>query len=327
MFLNLRREYLTADVSVVRTIKRGLWPLGLVAALSVPISQVQADHLQPLSQALAEGLTQVNSAQLSTRFKDIRHWRALYGEGLEFDITRNGDPVGRYQLSFEGEPERWRVRADMQMEFSLLLLFSYQFSYQATEHWHYNWLTGFESRTNRNGDNERNQMVLSAVSSAPSESSEAPTADTGLTRPDSGMAESDTRTAVSGRQILYRVDGVSGQYALQGPVALSNHYNIGIIRETRLFNSLSGRENQVLLKPVGREEVSDGFQPVDTTQYEYTGELEKTWVWYADDGRWLRLRFIADDGSQIQFNCHRCYPDQSQGLRMAGPEEPKESTG
>jgi len=259
----------------------------------------EPELLQRLSQ------NSVSGAQgKSGRFQNLNHWQSLYGPGLDFIITRNGKEVGRYLMTFEGKPERWQVKADMQMKFNLLLLFSYRFRYQATEHWHYHWLTAFESRIDRNGDKERNHMLLSAISQTS----------------DTSSSGNDQRRAESAR-VLYKVEGLNGTFSLNGPVALSNHYNAAIVGETRLFNSLSGRENQISLQVTGRESVFDGLQQVDATRYEYTGDLKDTWVWYADDGRWLRLRFIAEDGSEIQFNCQRCYGELPRDLRMAKPDE------
>ena len=50
---------------------------------------------------------------------------------------------------------------------------------------------------------------------------------------------------------------------------------------------------------VGRE--------IDATLYRYTGDLD-TEVWYDDEGRWVRMRFKAKDGSVITYQCEVCRP-------------------
>lgn len=237
----------------------------------------------------------VTSPETAPRFHNLQYWQQLYGPQIRFEITRDGKAVGRYQLDFvpvNDSPELWLVKTDMQMKFDLLVFFSYRFRYQAVEQWQNQQLLSFESHIDRNGKKQKNQLI--------EQSELAKTA-----KSQSDVSNSETR-----QNPLYQVSGLAGDFQLPGPIALSNHYNANIIRESRLFNSLSGKENQIQLIAQGQEEVFDGQNMVVSQRYQYSGDLEDTWVWYDAKGRWLRLRFIAEDGSEIQFNCQRCSPDQ-----------------
>lgn len=249
-------------------------------------------------QVAAQG--DVTSPETAPRFHNLQHWQQLYGPQIRFEITRDGKAVGYYQLDFvpvNDSPELWLVKTDMQMKFDLLVFFSYRFRYQAVEQWQTQQLLSFESRIDRNGKKQKNQLIQ--------QSELAKTAQSQL---DSSISTTTESTATENP--LYQVSGLAGDFQLSGPIALSNHYNANIIHESRLFNSLSGKENQIQLTAQGQEEVFDGQNMVVSQRYQYSGDLEDTWVWYDAKGRWLRLRFIAEDGSEIQFNCQRCSPDQ-----------------
>ena len=44
---------------------------------------------------------------------------------------------------------------------------------------------------------------------------------------------------------------------------------------------------------------------IPATHHAYTGDLS-TEVWYDDAGRWVKMRFEAQDGSTIDYVCRRC---------------------
>lgn len=269
------------------------------AVLSVGLISALLGVLLFSDQAVAQESATVSdhapASDTVPRFHNLQYWQQLYGPQIRFEITRDGKAVGDYQLDFipvNDSPGLWTVKTDMQMKFDLLVFFSYRFRYQAIEQWQNQQLLSFESRIDRNGKKQKNQLIR--------QNELAKTA----------KSQSDGPNSETAQNLLYQVSGLAGDFQLPGPIALSNHYNANIIRESRLFNSLSGKENQIQLIAQGKEKVFDGQNMVSSQRYQYSGDLEDTWVWYDAKGRWLRLRFIAEDGSEIQFNCLRCSPDQ-----------------
>lgn len=240
-------------------------------------------------QAESEPLKPLPAAETTARadFHSLDHWLRLYGDRLEFSVTRNGKPVGSYQVLFTGEPADWKVESRMALDFRAYLFFSYRFRYLGIEHWQGDDMQRFSSRIDRNGELSETFVQRTADSN-------------GLPFWRGGLREAKKAEPAS-ETLQPLVNGVKN-------LALSNHYNRGIIRQNQLFNSLTGQLNRIELVREGREAVSDGRDTLNTTRYRYTGDLKDTWVWYADDNRWLRMRFIADDGSTIQLNCQRCYP-------------------
>ncbi|OOV87219.1 DUF6134 family protein [Oceanospirillum linum] len=232
--------------------------------------------------AVAQQLLPQNS------FHSLSHWRRLYGDQLSFEVTRNGKPAGSYQVNFSGNDNNWKVESRMALDFKAFLFFPYRFRYLGIEQWQGHQLTRFTSRIDRNG--ELSETFLTRSQDA-----------NGLPFWRGGLRQSP-----KGKPARESVKPLTnGSHNL----ALSNHYNHSIIQQNQLFNSLSGALNQIQLKKEDLERVSDGREEVLATRYRYTGDLKDTWVWYAHDRRWLRMRFIADDGSSIQLNCQRCYPD------------------
>lgn len=237
-------------------------------------TEVRHDALQPFSP--------------QNSFHSLSHWQQLYGEGLLFDVTRNGRPAGSYRVAFKGSDDNWQVESRMALDFKAFLFFSYRFRYLGVEQWQGDQLEGFSSRINRNGG--LSETFLQRTQDA----SGLPFWRGGLRQANKGApATESAKPLTKGVQTL----------------ALSNHYNRSIIYQNHLFNSLTGELNRIQLEKEGEEQVFDGRERVLTTRYRYTGDLRDTWVWYANDQRWLRMRFIADDGSSIQLNCLRCYPD------------------
>ncbi|WP_417595772.1 DUF6134 family protein [Oceanospirillum sp.] len=233
-------------------------------------------------------LPEQSTSKPQTPFHNLSYWQQLYGDSLEFNVTRNDKPVGQYQVAFKGTDQSWRVESRMALDFKAFLFFPYRFRYLGVEHWQNDQMTHFTSRIDRNGELSETFLQRSQDTSG------LPFWRGGLRQSPKGKpANESVKPLTNGSQNL----------------ALSNHYNYGIIQQSQLFNSLTGALNQIQLKKEDLERISDGREKVLTTRYRYTGDLKDTWVWYTHDQRWLRMRFIADDGSTIQLNCQRCYPD------------------
>ena len=41
------------------------------------------------------------------------------------------------------------------------------------------------------------------------------------------------------------------------------------------------------------------------TKDEYSGDIS-TLVWYSDHGNWVKMKFKASDGSDIEYKCIEC---------------------
>ena len=94
-------------------------------------------------------------------------------------------------------------------------------------------------------------------------------------------------------------------FATDNTLFPTNHWNAGVLPQSRVLNTLTGRINNVSIEPRGRETVRTERGEVVATRHVYSGELEAE-VWYDDAGRWVKLRFKGRDGSTIEYVCRRC---------------------
>ena len=239
-------------------------------------------------------------------FYSLSHWNQLYGGAIDFSVTRNKKTVGHYQVLFKGTEDNWQVESKMALDFKAFLFFPYRFRYQGIEHWQQQTMTRFSSKVDRNGDISISQLQRTRNS----------TGDPFWQGGAWSLDDKTTKEAQPPKLALKTLSTVNqGMSPSLSPssspilsnLALSHHYNPSIIGQSQLFNSLSGQLNHIALVKEGTETVYDGQANITATRYRYTGDLKDTWVWYANDGRWVRMRFIADDGSRVQLNCQRCY--------------------
>lgn len=195
-------------------------------------------------------------------------WQSLYGDVIEFDVYRDSDRIGRYTTRFVQDGETLRVEAEMTLELRLLLLWSYRYAYSASELWRDGELHALEARVDDNGE------------------------------------EQHLRLERQGQRLVGK--GPDGTIDVVLPVLPTHHYDAAVLGADRVFNTLTGRENQVRVREVGRERVTIGGREVETTRYLYEGELSRTEAWYDDQGRWVGLRFPGSDGTPIEFVCRTC---------------------
>lgn len=199
---------------------------------------------------------------------------SLYGETIEFDVLRNGEPVGRHLVRFARDGGDLVVSSRFRLEVKALFVTVYRYEYESEGRWRDGQLQALRARIDDDG------------------------------------ARSSVEARRHGAQMTVR--GEDGVVAADSPLFPTNHWNAAVLPQRRVLNTLTGRVNEVQIKPAGRERVETEWGPVSATRYVYHGELA-TEVWYDDAGRWVGMRFRAGDGSVIDYRCRRC-----QGPRLTG---------
>ena len=96
-----------------------------------------------------------------------------------------------------------------------------------------------------------------------------------------------------------------GTNEFQGNLFPTNHWNLNVLHERRVLNTLTGQINRVRIEARKRERVPTERGEIEATRYAYTGDLQ-TEVWYDDLGRWVKMRFAGRDGTPIDYVCQRC---------------------
>ena len=195
----------------------------------------------------------------------------LYGDGIAFDVIRNGETIGTHEVRFDHHANGWNVRSIFELEVRFLAFFAFRYRYEADARWVKGEL--HRLRTNTNDDGERFSMLV-------------------------------TRT---GDRMQIRLKEKT--YSTKAPIIPTNHWNADVLGQKRVLNTLTGNVNDVTLVAKGREAIPTERGDVVATRYAYTGDLVDTEVWYDDAGRWVKLRFMGRDGTPIEYACRRCQGD------------------
>lgn len=193
---------------------------------------------------------------------------SLYGNEISFDVFRNGEKVGRHDVSFSKITDgNLRVTSRFELKITFLTFTVFDYLYRSTATW-------------RDGQ---------------------------LTALDADVIEDDHQTTVraslgpGGMEVF----GPKKLVRWQGWLYPTNHWNAGVLSSRQVLNTISGDIANVTIKNMGRETIRAEGRSIDAVKYQYSGDLEPT-VWYDDRGRWVKMRFSAKDGSTIDYECTRC---------------------
>jgi hypothetical protein len=199
----------------------------------------------------------------------------LYGNELLFRVLRDGDEVGFHRVAFRPTgDDSLIVESEFLLEVKVLFFTAYRYRYTSTDVWRHGCLVSVDAMVDENG----NQSFVRAG------------------------AEDQRLTIV----------GPSGVETADAGIYPTNHWHAGVIGAERVLNTITGKVAEVRIVDDGVDwvMVNDGTYPV--RRYHYTGDLRNT-VWYDDDGRWVKMRFTAEDGSTIEYVCAQCRPVPSRG--------------
>lgn len=192
--------------------------------------------------------------------------RRLGSDRLEFEVLRNGKPVGRHVTRFARDGGYLVVESEMELRIRLLFIEAYRYRYTATERWCDGRLVDLDAAVNANG--ERSAIEARAKGDA------------------------------------LEIDGPHGRTAAPLGLYSTNHWHAGVLGAERVLNTLTGRVNQVTIQRCATPR-PNGEGPAGAHCYDYQGDLNAR-VWYDDDGRWVGLAFDGEDGSRLEYRCRDC---------------------
>jgi hypothetical protein len=192
---------------------------------------------------------------------------SLYGDELRFRVLRNGAPIGHHEVRFRTRQDE--VIADSRFEAEVRVLFftAYRYLYQSRDVWRDGCLVAVKAETNDNGKEMRVEAALEGEA--------------------------------------LRVTSPAGTRTVEAGIFPTTHWNAGVIGSQRVLNTITGDIAAVDMIALGEETVLVEGTPALAQRYRYTGEIQSD-VWYDADGRWVKMRFNAQDGSTIEYVCERC---------------------
>jgi len=196
---------------------------------------------------------------------------ARYSGQALYDVYREERVIGSHELRFTQEGEVLRVDAEMNLHIRFLGLFNYRYLYQATEHWLHGQLQSLVVRVNDDGKETQIQMQR------------------------------------QGDVLIVSKDGKS--HEIQGEFLTTNHWNVDVLSEQQVINTLTGELSQLSVERLGQIEVQRGAEQVSIPHYRLGGDLHDTETWYDEEGRWLGMEFSARDRSRIRVLNRQIGPD------------------
>lgn len=191
----------------------------------------------------------------------------LYGDEMQFDVVRDGDPIGSYRVYFRANGDALQVETRASIEVELLFASAYRLRYQSLETWRDGMLASLTASTNDDGEFSHMEAVREGAA--------------------------------------LEVSGMEGAWDAAPTILPTSHWNMAQIAADTLINTVSGTPDHISVVEAGIETVPMGDETRPARRFVYSGDLDME-AWYDDQGRWVKLRFAAEDGSTIEYVCRRC---------------------
>lgn len=195
-------------------------------------------------------------------------WAALAGmpasaERYDFQVLRNGSPIGHHRVTVRSEGQRSEVEIDIELRVKAAgFLTLYRYLHQSREVWDGDRLVSLQSTT----DNDGRQEYLNA------------------------------QAVADGLQ----VDGSGYRGVLPAETMPTSYWRQDFLRRATIMDSQNGRRLDLAIRPQQSELASAARNDVPAQRYLLSGDVELT-LWYGRDGRWVKTAFKARDGSQIEY--------------------------
>ncbi|MDX1541941.1 MAG: DUF6134 family protein [Geminicoccaceae bacterium] len=180
---------------------------------------------------------------------------------IRFQARRDGSPIGTHRLDFREEGDRLIVDIEIAFEVKILFLTVYRYHHTNRETWRNGRLAAIETRTDDDGDLFR----------------------------------------VSGRAVgdRFEVDGSSGRLSLPAEIVPSSYWDEAMTTRGQWLDTQAGKLARSAVKAQPAEAVVIGGQPVQAKRYALVGDITCD-LWY-HQGEWVKLLFIGEDGSTIDY--------------------------
>lgn len=185
-----------------------------------------------------------------------------YGSRLAFTAYRNGEAIGRHELTFSRDGPRLSVATRISLSVKFLGFTAYRYAHVAQEVWEGDRLLSLSAQTDDNGT--RYDLKVERTSSG----------------------------------LMVRAN--DGLKTLRTDLLPSSHWNPAQPAQTVLLNTQTGRESRVKVALMGREQVRTSSAVVLASRYRYNGDVEMD-QWFDERGRWVKTAFTASDGSRVEY--------------------------
>jgi len=178
-----------------------------------------------------------------------------------FTAYRNGSRLGFHQIDISGSNGRLVVDIEIAFDVKLAFIPLYRYRHRNREVWEEGKLVSLDTETDDNG------------------------------------TAFNVKAAREGGRL--RVDGSEGPLDLPGDTPTTSYWNEDVIERGEWIDTQSGRlARSAVTKKPSEPILADG-RTLDATRYDLDGDITCS-LWYAN-GRWSRLLFVGEDGSEIEY--------------------------
>jgi hypothetical protein len=184
-------------------------------------------------------------------------------ESYNFQVLRNGTPIGHHRVTVRRDGARSDVRIDIALRVTAAgVLTLYRYIHNSHEVWDGDRLVSLQSTT----DNDGEQQYLNAVAAA------------------DGLL----------------VDGSRFRGLLPADTMPTSYWRSDFVQRATIMDSQNGRRLNLAVTPERFDMASAARDETPARRYRLTGDVELT-LWYDRDGRWVKTAFPARDGSKIEY--------------------------
>jgi hypothetical protein len=185
-----------------------------------------------------------------------------HGSGCVFAIERNGEEIGRHEVTFKQRGGRLEVRIKVTVDYRFLSIPVYRFEHDAHEIWKDGTLQELRAITNDNG--ESFDVVV--------------------------------RPQASG--LLLYVNGE--EHDVRRDAVPSSLWRQDMARSGQMINPADGEVMSVKVSAAKWVQMTVRGATIRAQKFVMTGDLERE-LWYDSTGMLVKIRFSWEDGSELQF--------------------------
>lgn len=176
-----------------------------------------------------------------------------------YEVLRKSKKIGSHEICFMERGNDLIVTAETKMKVKFLFFTAYKYTYVSNEVWSDGELISVTTNVNDNGKKIATQAI----------------------RDENSFTASNAKDSTE----------------ITANFVTTNHWNIAAAEQTQLFNTITGKLNQV---SISEQQNSD-----TQTEYKIEGQLNIN-TRYDPEGNWLGMTFKHKDGSEIEFRCVDC---------------------
>jgi hypothetical protein len=186
---------------------------------------------------------------------------------LDFAIVRNGKEIGSHVYTFSAAPNGLEVDVRTRINFKFGFVSLHRFNHDSHEFWQSNRLVAMSSSTS-----EKNIVK--------------------------GSSRHEVNVEKEDGDLNVRADKKAWQAPLSAvPASL---WNERLIETKTIIDTVDGEELTIKVELLGDDVILVSGRQLDARYYRISGDLERE-LWYDHDNVLVRVRFTADDGSEVQY--------------------------